>query len=314
MQRIGFIATQNFQFMSFAALSVFEFANLVTGQPAYEIRVMSEHGGTMRSSMGVTIDTESLQNAGFDTLIIGGAVGAPPSSAALLDFLRASMPTVRRMASMCSGALVLADAGLLDGRRVTTHWYAARDLQKKFPHVTVEEDRIFIHDGPVWTSAGMSAGIDLALGMVEKDLGADVARLVAKNLVLHHRRAGGQSQHSVLLELSPRSDRIQSALQYAESHLGNALSVEELATQACLSPRQFSRAFRAETGQSPAKAIENLRLEAARLMIEQGSLGIDAVARETGFADPERMRRAFLRAFGQPPQVLRRNARIAAPA
>ncbi|MFZ4876483.1 GlxA family transcriptional regulator [Janthinobacterium sp. Mn2066] len=312
MQRIGFIATENFQFMSFAALSAFEFANLVTGQAVYEIRVMSEHGGNMRSSMGVSIGTEKLHHDGFDTLIVGGAVGAPPASPALLDFLRASMPTVRRMASMCSGALVLADAGLLDGRRVTTHWYAARDLQKKFPAITVEEDRIFIHDGPVWTSAGMSAGIDLALGMVEKDLGADVARLVAKNLVVHHRRAGGQSQHSVLLELSPRSDRIQNALKYAESHLRNPLSVDELATQACLSPRQFSRAFRAETGQSPAKAIENLRLEAARLMIEQGRLPIDIVAQETGFADPERMRRAFLRAYGQPPQVLRRHARIAA--
>ena len=131
---------------------------------------------------------------------------------------------------------------------------------------------------------------------------------------MHHRRAGGQSQHSVLLELSPKSDRIQSALAYAERNLRSTLSVEELAAEVHLSPRQFSRAFRAETGQSPAKAIENLRLEAARLMIEQGRHSIDVVSQEVGFADPERMRRAFLRAFGQPPQAIRRNARIASPA
>lgn len=314
MQRIGFIVARNFQFMSFAAMSVFEFANLVTGESAYDIRVMSEHGGPIRSSMGVSIDTDLLKNSGFDTLIVGGAIGARETSPALSAFLRNSVLSVRRVASMCTGALVLADAGILDGRRVTTHWYAARELQKNFPHVKVEEDRIFINDGPIWTSAGMSAGIDLALGMVEKDLGADVARLVAKNLVVHHRRAGGQSQHSVLLDLSPKSDRIQSALAYAERNLRSTLSVEELAAEVALSPRQFSRAFRAETGQSPAKAIENLRLEAARLMIEQGRHSIDAVAQEVGFADPERMRRAFLRAFGQPPQVIRRNARIANPA
>jgi transcriptional regulator GlxA family with amidase domain len=158
----------------------------------------------------------------------------------------------------------------------------------------------------------MTAGVDLALAMVEKDLGADVARLVAKKLVVYHRRAGGQSQYSALLELEPKSDRIQSALAYAKRNLHMPLSVEQLADAAHLSPRQFSRAFRAETGQSPAKAVEHLRVEAARLMMEQGRHPIDTVARETGFADRERMRRAFLRAFGQPPQVIRRNARVAA--
>ncbi|MGH9916359.1 MAG: GlxA family transcriptional regulator, partial [Pyrinomonadaceae bacterium] len=167
-------------------------------------------------------------------------------------------------------------------------------------------------DGSVWTSAGMTAGVDLALAMVEKDLGADIARLVAKSLVIYHRRAGGQSQFSTLLDLEPKSDRIQSALVYAKRNLQTALSVEQLAEAAHLSPRQFSRAFKAETGQSPAKAVENLRVEAARLMMEQGRLPIDTVAQETGFADRERMRRAFLRAFGQPPQVIRRNAREAA--
>lgn len=154
----------------------------------------------------------------------------------------------------------------------------------------------------------MTAGVDLALAMVEKDHGADVARAVARKLVVYHRRAGGQSQFSALLELEPKSDRIQKALAHARSNLKNTLSVEELAEAARLSPRQFSRTFRAETGQSPAKAVENLRLEAARLMMEQGRHPIDVVAAETGFADRERMRRAFLRAFGQPPQAIRRNA------
>jgi transcriptional regulator GlxA family with amidase domain len=207
---------------------------------------------------------------------------------------------------------MLAQAGILDGRRVTTHWGYARELQSRFPKVKVDEDRIFVIDGPVWTSAGMTAGIDLALAMVERDLGVEIARAVAKKMVVYHRRAGGQSQFSTLLELEPKSDRIQSAVSYARRNLQTALSVEQLAEVANLSPRQFSRAFRAETGQSPAKAVENLRVEAARLLMEQGQLPIDTVARETGFADRERMRRAFLRAFGQPPQAIRRAGRLAA--
>ena len=185
---------------------------------------------------------------------------------------------------------------------------AARDLQARFPKVKVEEDRIFIADGPVWTSAGMTAGIDLALAMIEQDLGADVARGVARQLVVYHRRAGGQSQFSALLELEPKSDRIQSALAYAKRNLDKPLMVGQLADAARLSPRQFSRVFRAETGQSPAKAVENLRIEAARLMVEQSRHPIEIIAQQTGFADRDRMRRAFLRAFGQPPQVIRRNA------
>ena len=170
----------------------------------------------------------------------------------------------------------------------------------------MEEDRIFIVDGPI--SAGMAAGIDLALAIVEQDLGADVARAVARQLVVYHRRAGGQSQFSALLELEPKSDRIQNALAYAKRNLDKPLPVGQLAKAAHLSPRQFSRAFRAETGQSPAKAVENLRIETARLMMEQSRHPIDVIARQTGFADRDRMRRAFLRAFGQPSQVIRRTA------
>jgi transcriptional regulator GlxA family with amidase domain len=232
----------------------------------------------------------------------------------VIKFLRQALQRSRRIASTCTGAFVLAEAGLLDGRRATTHWHRARELQARFPKVRVEEDRIFIIDGPVWTSAGMTAGIDLALAMIEKDFGADVARAVARQLVVYHRRAGGQSQFSALLELQPKSDRIQRALAYAKRNLATPLTVRQLAEAAHLSPRQFSRAFHAETGQSPAKAVENLRLEAARLMMEQSRHPIEVIARQTGFADRDRMRRAFLRAFGQPPQVIRRNARAEAAA
>jgi transcriptional regulator GlxA family with amidase domain len=239
-------------------------------------------------------------------------VGA--STPGLIEFLRQAPERSRRVAATCTSAFILAEAGLLDGRHATTHWSRARDLQARFPKVKVEEDRIFIVDGPVWTSAGMTAGIDLALAMVEQDLGADVARAVARQLVVYHRRADGQSQFSTLLELEPKSDRIQSALAYAKRNLDKPLTVGQLAAAAHLSPRQFSRAFRAETGQSPAKAVENLRIETARLMMEQSRHPIDVIAQQTGFADRDRMRRAFLRAFGQPPQVIRRNARAGAAA
>jgi transcriptional regulator GlxA family with amidase domain len=173
----------------------------------------------------------------------------------------------------------------------------------------VEEDQIFVVDGSVWTSAGMAATIDLALAMIEQDHGKEVSRAVARKLVVYHRRAGGQSQFSALLELDPKSDRIQKALGYAKAHLRKALSVEELADVAGLSPRQFSRAFSTETGQSPAKAVELLRVEAARLLLEQGRHSMDVIADEVGFGDRERMRRAFLRALGQPPQAIRRSGR-----
>jgi transcriptional regulator GlxA family with amidase domain len=309
MQHVGFIVLPGFQVMSLAALSVFEFANKEIGEPVYEVRLLSETGGSIRSSIGVSIATEPFDDTDFDTLLVGGSATVGSLTPGLIKFLRQALQRSRRIASTCTGAFVLAEAGLLDGRRATTHWRRARDLQARFPKVKVEEDRIFIVDGPVWTSAGMTAGIDLALAMIEKDFGADVARAVARQLVVYHRRAGGQSQFSALLELEPKSDRIQSALAYAKRNLASPLTVGQLAKAAHLSPRQFSRAFRAETGQSPAKAVENLRLEAARLMMEQSRHPIDIIARQTGFADRDRMRRAFLRAFGQPPQVIRRNAR-----
>jgi len=314
MQRIGFVVPEGFQIIGLAAQAVFEYSNLVAGRGVYEVRMLSENGGPVCSSLGIALQTERLSSRAFDTLIIIGTADASAvTSTGLLNFIRRGLRQSRRMASICTGAFILGEAGLLECRRATTHWYYAQELQRRFPKVKVEDDRIFIVDGPIWTSAGATAGIDLALAMVEKDLGTEVARSVAKKLVMYHRRAGGQSQHSELLTLSPKSDRIQRALSYAEKNLASPLPVDKLAEVASLSPRQFSRAFQAETGQSPAKAVEKLRLEAARLMIEQSHHPIDVVARETGFVDRRRMREAFLRTFGQPPQVIRRNAHAGAP-
>ena len=309
---IGLVFPEGFLVMGLAAAAVFELANAYAKQRLYDIQLLSERGGLVANSFGAPMTTLPLPGKRLDTMIVVGRLFPEPSSPDLVEAIINASKTCRRVASECSGAFILGEAGLLNGRRATTHWLYARRLQEQFPETRVEEDRIYITDGRVWTSAGGSAGIDLALALVEDDFGAEIARHVAQNLVVHHRRAGGQSQHSALLDLDAKSDRIQAALAYAKRNLSATLSVEELAEVAHLSPRQFSRAFRSETGQSPAKAVENLRLEAARVMIEQTRHAIDRVAAETGFVDRQRMRRAFMRAFDQPPQAIRRNARVVA--
>lgn len=309
MRRIGFVVYPDYSLVGLAAVTAFEIANAISDETVYDLHFISEHGGGVRTSAGVKLETVPFNDEAFDTLVVGGGTLAQPSTPGLVSFVRKAKARSRRITAICTGAFVLAEAGLLDGRRVTTHWMHARDLQKQYPTCVVEDDRIFINDGPIWTSAGMTAGFDLALALIESDHGRDLARAVARKLVLYHRRAGGQSQFSALLELEPKSDRVQTALIYAKQNLDKQLSVEDLAQAANLSPRQFSRVFHAETGQSPAKAIEKLRVEAAREMIESGRHPIDVVADRTGFADRNRMRRAFLRAFGQPPQVIRRSAR-----
>ncbi len=308
---IAFVIFPRFQIVDLAAIAAFEVANSSPGGPFYDISMLSEHGGLVRSSSGAQIDTEPFSRHDYDSVLVGGAMESIVSSAVFVNFLRQASEHSRRTASICTGAFMLAEAGLLDGRRVTTHWGYARELQRKYPKTKVEEDRIFINDGKFWSSAGMTACIDLALAMVESDLGAEVARTVARKMVVYHRRSGGQSQFSALLELEPKSDRIQSALSYAKANLRKTLTVDELADAANLSRRQFSRTFRLETGHSPAKAVETLRVEAARIMIEQSSHPIDVVARENGFSDPERMRRAFIRAYGMPPQAIKRTMRPA---
>ncbi|MFP3568262.1 GlxA family transcriptional regulator [Paraburkholderia sp. SIMBA_030] len=312
MHRIGYLLSDGFQVMALASQSVFEYANVVAGEAFYRIENFSVAGGEVRSSLGMSVGTRPLGGrTAIDTWIAAG-VNIPltsPAPAEVLAFLRKAAMRARRIAGICTGGFVLAEAGLLANRRATTHWAYAREMMSRFPDIRVEEDRIYIVDGPIWTSAGMTAGLDLALGMVEKDLGADVARSVAHKLVMHQRRSGGQSQHSEMLDLAPKSDRIQNALNYARKNLSRPLTVEELANTAHLSPRQFSRVFTLETGQSPAKAIEGLRLEAARLMIEKSRHSLEVIAKETGFRDRRHMREAFMRGFGLPPQEVRREAR-----
>jgi len=308
MLRVALLVPDAFATLSFAPLAVFEVANAILEEPFYEVHVASATGGRLANSFGMAIETECVTEATFDTLLVGSPPDLRTPSPQMLSFLRRALTNTRRIASICVGAFILGEAGLLDGRRATTHWLFAKDLQRRYPKATVEVDRIFIADGQVWTSAGMTAGMDMALSLVERDIGSQKTRDAARTLVMHHRRAGGQSQHSALLELDAKSDRVQKALLFARRNLNTPLSVEKLAEEACLSPRQFSRVFRAETGLSPAKAIENLRLEAARLMLEQGRLPLESIASETGFGDRERMRRTFIRAFGQAPQAVRNAA------
>nr|WP_245610173.1 helix-turn-helix domain-containing protein [Tatumella morbirosei] len=200
---------------------------------------------------------------------------------------------------------MLAQAGLLKEKRATTHWAYTHSLKVLHPTVRTEDDLIYIVDDHLWTSAGMTAGFDMVLAMVEKDHGTEVARSIAHRMVMNQRRSGGQCQHSELLMLSPKSDRLQTAIEYVRKNLSKTLSVEHLADAVHLSTRQLNRLFLSETGRSPARAIERLRLEAARLMIEQTRLPLDVIARESGFRDRRHMRNVFVKGYGIPPQSLR---------
>lgn len=306
MQSVALVLRPDFQVMCLAAISAFEFANLVAGKKLYDIRVYSEHGGLVASSLHTAIDTTPLAGADFDTVLVTGALGGAAASAGIHHYLQQAAADARRIGALCVGAFALAEARLLDGKHATVHWSRAPEMRRNFPLIKVEEDRIYVVDGKIWTSAGMSAAVDLTLAMVDEDFGPELARSVAQEMVVYHRRAGGQSQRSVLAELHPTSGRISQALDYARRNLQRELTVNELADAAFLSPRQFSRTFRSEIGITPAKAIEKLRLEAARFMLEQGRQSIELVAAETGFGDRDRMRRAFLRVYGQTPQSLRR--------
>lgn len=312
MKNIGFVVFPGFNLLDFAGpLAAFDNANQFTATQAYRCLPLSERGGSVVSSSGVEVLTQPFGEHRLDTLLIAGGSGnvVATQSAGLLAFLHRQSRQVRRMASVCTGAFILAAAGLLDGKRATTHWYHAARLQQSYPRIRVDSNRIYIRDGAIWTSAGITAGIDLALAMVEKDLGSALAASVARQLVVYHRRPGGQSQYSLLLELNPSSDRIRNALSYAREHLHHPLTVGDLADAACLSERQFGRLFRAETGQTPAKVIEQLRVEAARVRIEEGHEALESIARAVGFSDPERMRRAFIRLFGLSPQAIKRLSR-----
>jgi transcriptional regulator GlxA family with amidase domain len=311
-RKIGFLVFPGFQILDLSGpLGAFEMPGRTLRPDPYQLHVLSELGGPVKSSSGLVVSTERIGSARFDTLIAVGGLGAlrASRSPALQAFVRRAAKSSRRITSVCSGTVILAAAGLLDGLRATTHWQSATFLQRKYPKIRVESDRIYVKEGSIWTSAGVTAGIDLALALIEEDLGLEVAKTVARQLVVYYRRPGGQSQFSALLDLESTSDRVQQALSYARTHLRLVVSVGELAKAAGLSPRQFARVFLAETGQTPAKAIERLRTETAKARIEKSDEPIEAIAQAVGFVDPERMRRAFVRTFGHPPQALRRIAR-----
>jgi transcriptional regulator GlxA family with amidase domain len=309
---IGIFVFPDFQILDLAGpISVFEIAKRYDAKVP-ELRVVSLAGGAVRSSSGAVLLACDLHSCGaISTLIVVGGEGVEHAltCSATLDFVRRLAAGGSRVASVCSGAYILAAAGLLDGRRATTHWSLTRDFVSRFPKVRFEPDKIFTRDGHIWTSAGISAGIDLAMAMVAEDQGDVVARDIARHLVLYQRRSGGQSQFSSLLELKAPDGRFAALLSWVREHLDASLTVEHLAERAGMSSRHFARAFAAETGTTPSKAIEKLRLEVARERIEFSSETIDVVARSAGFRDAERMRRAFIRAFGQPPQAVRRSSR-----
>jgi transcriptional regulator GlxA family with amidase domain len=276
---------------------------------SYELTLLAPVGGEVESSSGLRLSTEPLSDNPFDTIIASGGdiVRSLPAGKMIVSWLKRT--AARRVASVCSGAYLLAEAGLLDGRRATTHWASTDDFGRRYPNVRLEAERIFIRDGNVWTSAGISAGIDLALALIEDDLGPEIARRTAQQLVVHQRRPGGQTQFAALVELGGRTGRFAALIDWMRAHLAEPLTVEHLADRAAMSSRHFARSFTAETGTTPAKAVERLRLEAARIAVETSHAPLERIAEEAGFGDPGRMRRAFLRAFGQPPQALRRTAR-----
>jgi transcriptional regulator GlxA family with amidase domain len=309
---VGVLIFADFQLLDAAGpIAVFHTAARESAPPSYRLRVMARTAGPVTSSSGAQLMAETFADDPLDTLIIAGGWGTREVSTCseTLAYVRAASGRARRTASVCTGAFILAAAGLLDRRRATTHWGGATELARAYPRVHVEPDRIFTRDGAIWTSAGVTAGIDLALALVADDLGEDVAKRAAQQLVVYYRRPGGQSQFSALLEAGRQESRFSPVLAWARERLAEQLSVERLAGHAAMSPRHFARTFAAETGMTPAKAVERLRLEAARERVESRTEPIEKVAACTGFGDPERMRRAFIRAFGQPPQALRRAAK-----
>lgn len=277
---------------------------------SYRFSFVSLDGGQVESSAGLSVSTVAGPVNGVDTFVLVGDPGLSDVDikSETIEFIRGASLSARRTASVCMGAFLLAASGLLDRRRATTHWQFASKMQSMYPEIRVDGDRLFVNDGGIWTSAGMTAGIDLALALIEEDLGRETSRRIARLMVVYYRRPGGQFQHSSLLDLEPESDRIRDALVYIREHLNEPLSTEQIAEAACLSVRQFSRAFATQTGMSPAKAVERMRVEAARPRIEDGWEPLEVIAESVGFGDAERMRNSFVRVFGQSPQAMRRTA------
>jgi transcriptional regulator GlxA family with amidase domain len=311
LRRIVVVAFERAQLLDIAGPSqVFASADELGLAEGYALILVSPAGGVVTTSAGIGIATmkAAALRGPIDTLVVVGGFGvtAAAEDRVLLARIRRWSARARRTCSVCSGAFLLAAAGLLDGRRATTHWGYCRALQQRYPAIEVEPDPIFVQDGAIWTSAGVTAGIDLALALVEADLGHDAAMRVARRLVVFLKRPGGQSQFSAPLSAQAAADDGFDALHgWMADHLGADLRVERLAARAGMSPRNFARFYTAKLGTTPAKTVERLRVEAARRALEDGGAPIKLVAHRCGFGDEERMRRAFLRRLGVSPSDYR---------
>ena len=294
-------------------LDVFAEANAQAGFEAYRLFVAAGEPGPVRSSSGVRLMPDRIIDRDFDepidTLLVAGCPNAAalPADGVVVDWLRRRAPKARRYGSVCSGAFFLAAAGLLDGRRVTTHWAVAEALAKRFPQVTVDEDAIQVADGPLRTAAGVTAGLDLALALVEEDLGHDIAMRVASQLVMFFKRPGGQMQFSRKGEAVPAGRAALQELQrWVAANPALDHTVANLAGRMDLSPRHFSRLFRSEVGITPGTWVEEARVNAARRLLEYGNEAPKQVAAHCGFADADTLRRAFFRHVGVTPAEYRK--------
>lgn len=326
-RRVALLVFPGFQALDAAGpLEVFAAASAVWREagagrgPAYALELVAREPGPVATSSGYAFVAQrglAGTRGPLDTLLVAGGLGTDRAAAdrALVGWIRRQAPRARRVASVCTGAFLLAEAGLLDGRRATTHWHACAELQRRHPRVQVEPDRIHVRDGRIWSSAGVTAGMDLALALVEEDLGRDVALAVAQRLVLYLQRPGGQSQFSAQLAAQRAAREPLRELQaWIADHPAEDLSVEALARRLAMSPRHFARVFAREVGRTPARFVEEARVEHARRRLEGGDEGIDAVAAAAGFGSPETMRRAFLRVLRVGPAAYRsrfRSARVA---
>ncbi|WP_058042601.1 GlxA family transcriptional regulator [Streptomyces roseifaciens] len=288
-----------------------------TGDPAtYRVRTATLDGGPVRTSSGLrVVPDHALHDAPAPhTLLVPGGEGTRAPDPRLIGWLREHAPRAERVVSVCTGAFLLAAAGLLEGRRATTHWAFCAALAARFPSVRVEPDPIYVRDGNVVTSAGVTAGIDLALALVEDDLGREPALAIARNLVVFLRRPGNQTQFSApLAAQTARRPRLRDVQHWIVENPAADLSVETLAARAGLSPRHFARAFQSETGMTPGRYVDRVRLEAARRQLEDAADGVEEVSRACGYGTPEAMRRAFVRALGTSPAEYRRRFRPLTP-
>lgn len=310
-RNISLLIYPEFQLLDAAGpIAAFEVAGRIR-PGAYALHVIARESGLVRSSSGISMPATALRSAGaVDTLIVSGGDGSREAAECLKTrrFIQACGRSARRTTSVCSGTYLLAAAGLLDGKLATTHWSRSTDFKLRFPEVHLDADRIFVRQGRIWTSAGVTAGIDLALALIEQDLGERVARATARQLVVYYRRPGGQSQFSALLQMDRSTGKFAALLDQVRGDLCRRHSVAELAEQACMSPRQFFRAFQADTGVTPAKAVEHLRADAARAELSGGSRSVQEVARSCGFGSAERMRRTFVRLYGVSPISVKQRA------